>query len=329
MRQRGIGGAGGMGGLNLRGVVDLGAIAAAKAAAEQAAARAAEGLPTAVFDVTEATFEAEVLERSKLNPVVIDLWATWCQPCKSLSPILEQVAESYNGAILLAKVDVDANPTISQAFRVQSIPAVFAVINGQVLPLFTGAVPQTQVKQAFEIVLQQARQLGVPCADFNGVAADVTAEVTAGDVGNGSLEAQDDGDPRFEAAMNAIDAGDWDAAKSAYESVLATDATDCDAKMGVVLVGLLSRLGDADPDALVATAMSSPTDLQSQFDAADALAINGRYDEAFAVMLAAVRANVADERNRARAHMVELFDLAGDDEPSVQPARVALANALF
>ncbi|MEI7656416.1 MAG: tetratricopeptide repeat protein, partial [Actinomycetes bacterium] len=264
-----------------------------------------------------------------LNPVVIDLWAAWCQPCKSLSPILEQVAESYNGAILLAKVDVDANPTISQAFRVQSIPAVFAVINGQVLPLFTGAVPQTQVKQAFEIVLQQARQLGVPCADFNGVAADVTAEVTAGDVGNGSLEAQDDGDPRFEAAMNAIDAADWDAAKSAYESVLATDATDRDAKMGVVLVGLLSRLGDADPDALVATAMSSPTDLQSQFDAADALAINGRYDEAFAVMLAAVRANVADERNRARAHMVELFDLAGDEEPSVQPARVALANALF
>ncbi|MEY5145064.1 MAG: hypothetical protein RL745_431 [Actinomycetota bacterium] len=310
----------GAGGLNLRGAIDLGSLAAANAAAEQAAARAAAGLPSAVIDVTDATFEVDVLQRSMTNVVVVDLWATWCQPCKTLSPILERVTESLNGAIYLAKVDVDANPAVAQAFRVQSIPAVFAVISGQVMPLFTGAVPETQVKQVFAAVLEQARKLGVACAPFGEEPSTVDAEAEPSEPA---------GDPRFEAAMNAIDAGDWDAAAAAYESVLASAPADRDAKLGLVLVGLLKRLGDADADALVAAAVTDPADVQKQFDAADALVLNGRYPEAFAVMLALVRSSSGDDRNRARVHLLEMFEIVGDEEPSVLPARQALASALF
>lgn len=99
-----------------------------------------------VIDVTDATFQTEVLERSKTTPVVVDLWATWCGPCKTLGPILEKVIGATGGKVVLAKVDVDKNPAIGQAFQVQSIPAVFALKDGKVVDAFTGALPEHEVR---------------------------------------------------------------------------------------------------------------------------------------------------------------------------------------
>jgi putative thioredoxin len=101
----------------------------------------------AAVDVTDATFETDVIERSKQVPVVVDLWAEWCGPCKTLGPILEKVIDDTGGEVVLAKVDIDANPQVAQAFRVQSIPAVFALRNGEVVDQFIGAVPEPQVRQ--------------------------------------------------------------------------------------------------------------------------------------------------------------------------------------
>jgi putative thioredoxin len=101
----------------------------------------------AALDVTDATFETDVIQRSKEVPVVVDLWAEWCGPCKTLGPILEKVIDDTGGKVVLTKVDVDANPQIGQAFRVQSIPAVFALKNGEVVDQFIGAVPEAQVRQ--------------------------------------------------------------------------------------------------------------------------------------------------------------------------------------
>lgn len=98
-----------------------------------------------VIDVTDATFQAEVIERSHTTPVVVDLWAEWCGPCKSLGPIIEKVVAATNGQVVLAKVDVDANPQVAAAFRVQSIPAVYALANGQVVDGFMGAQPEQAV----------------------------------------------------------------------------------------------------------------------------------------------------------------------------------------
>jgi putative thioredoxin len=103
-----------------------------------------------VNDVTDATFATDVIERSKSVPVVIDLWAEWCGPCKTLGPILEKVIGETNGAVELAKVDVDANPEISRAFQVQSIPAVFAIKDAQVVDTFVGALPESAVREFVE-----------------------------------------------------------------------------------------------------------------------------------------------------------------------------------
>ena len=105
------------------------------------------------IDVTDATFESEVLTRSQTTPVLIDLWAEWCGPCKTLGPVLEKVVDATNGKVALAKVDVDANPGLSQAFRVQSIPAVFVAQNGKVFQGFIGAQPESVVQQLVDSLL--------------------------------------------------------------------------------------------------------------------------------------------------------------------------------
>lgn len=103
-----------------------------------------------VIDVTDATFASAVLERSATVPVVVDLWAEWCGPCRTLGPTIEKVVAETNGAVELAKVDVDANPEISQAFHVQSIPAVFAIKDGQIVDSFVGALPEAAVREFVE-----------------------------------------------------------------------------------------------------------------------------------------------------------------------------------
>ncbi len=114
-----------------------------------------------MIDVTDATFETEVLEKSKEVPVVIDLWAEWCGPCKTLGPILEKVVGATNGKVVLAKVDVDANPALSQAFKVQSIPAVYAMKDGQVVDGFMGSYPENAVQQFVDGLLPSQEQEAV------------------------------------------------------------------------------------------------------------------------------------------------------------------------
>jgi putative thioredoxin len=110
------------------------------------------------IDVTDATFQTEVVERSMQTPVVIDLWAEWCGPCKTLGPILEKVVGETNGKVALAKVDVDSNPRLSQAFQVQGIPAVFAMDKAQIVSSFVGAQPETNVRQFVEALLPTEEQ---------------------------------------------------------------------------------------------------------------------------------------------------------------------------
>lgn len=296
----------------LRGAIDLGALAAAREAQQQAVARKNDpAAAQVVIDVTETSFETDVIAASNVVPVVVDLWATWCGPCKQLSPILEKLAIEYGGRWLLAKVDVDAEQQIAAAFRVQSIPTIVAVIKGQVLPLFQGALPEAQVRQYVEELLRVAEQAGL-----NGSIGGPT------DVAPPEEPAED---PRWDDAADAIEAGDYDAATALYEQLRAVDAEQADAALAQV--ALVRRIDGVDSVAAVTAADAAPTDLDLARVAADVEVAQGLPEAAFERLLVVVRA--AQDKAAARDALVELFGLVGELDPAVKSARTQLANALF
>ncbi len=300
--------------VNLRGAVDLSALARRPAAT--AAPAAADG-SAPVIDVTDNDFATEVMQRSATVAVVIDFWAEWCGPCKQLSPVLERLAVEYGGRFLLAKVDVDANPGLASAFQVQSIPSVFAVLKGQPVPLFQGAQPEPQIRQVLEELLRVAQANGVTgtYALAEGVAESEPVEAPL--------------PPLHQKAYDAIDAGDFEGAVSAYEQALRENPADELARVGLAQVRLLQRTQGVDPVAARDAAAARPTDVEAQILVADLDLLGGHVDDAFARLIDTVRVTSGSDRDAVRVHLVELFDVVGVDDPQVGKARIALANALF
>lgn len=297
--------------MSMYGAVDLGALAAARDAQAKSAKAAAAAPAGVIKDVTAATFQTDVIEQSMTVPVVIDLWASWCGPCKQLTPVLEKLTAEYAGRIVLAKVDVDAEQQIAAAFQVQSIPAVFAVLQGQPIPLFQGAQPEAAVRQVFEALLAEAAKAGM-----------------GGQVGEAEpvAEMQIEVHPGHDAAYDAIEAGEWAAARAAYQSVLDTDPADREASAGLRLVSLYERTDGVDPAAAL---NARADDIDAQLQAADFEALQGLWQAAFDRLIALVKRTAGDDRAKARTRVVELFEIAGADEPAVPKARLALSNALF
>jgi putative thioredoxin len=261
-----------------------------------------EQRPT-VVDVTDATFEQMVIEESKSRPVVVDLWAEWCGPCKSLGPILEKVAAERGGQFLLAKLDVDTNPSTAQAFGVQSIPTVVAFKDGQPVNGFVGAYPEQAVNEFVDSVLPSEAEVEV------------------------------------EGARTEELAGDVEGAEQAYRDALAEDPDNRDARVGLARIlvqrGLLDEarelIAPVLPDAAaerVASAISVRmwTDEHGTDDLAEAkrLASAERWEAALAKMLTLVR-----ERPDAREAMIDVFNVLSDDDRLVLEYRRKLASALF
>ncbi|WP_030853710.1 tetratricopeptide repeat protein [Streptomyces sp. NRRL F-4474] len=327
--------------MSMSGVVDLAAVKAAgeaKAKAEQARAEAARQAaqgggagpapgavpPSAlVFDADEAGFERDVLQLSAEVPVVLDFWAEWCQPCKQLSPLLERLTVEANGRFVLAKVDVDANQMLMQQFQIQGIPAVFAVVAGQVLPLFQGVAPEQQIRDTLAQLVQVAEErFGII-----GLEVDPNAE---GATGSAPAEAPaGPHDALLEAAVVALDAGDLGGAVQAYKNVLADDPGNTEAKLGLAQAELLARVQHMDPQQVRTTAAENPRDPAAQIAAADLDLVGGHVEDAFGRLVDTVKVTFGDDRDAVRLRLLELFEVIGADDPRVTAARTALARVLF
>ncbi|MBY8881553.1 tetratricopeptide repeat protein [Actinacidiphila acidipaludis] len=316
--------------MSMSGVVDLAALKAAgeaKAKAEQARAQRQEagaGTPASplVIEVTEATFESDVLQRSAEVPVVISFWADQAEQSKQLNATLESLANRYRGRFVLATAEVYANQLLFQQFGVQGVPAVFAVLAGQAMPLFQGSAPEDQITEVLDqLILVAEQRFGI-----------VGEDVDPGEAEEASPAPERPATPQelaLSAAHEALDAGDLGGAVRAYQNVLADEPANVEAKLGLAQAELLTRVQGADPQAVRAAAADAPGDVTAQLAAADLDLVGGHVEDAFGRLLDTVRRTAGDDRDTARLRLLELFEVIGPDDPRVTAARTALARVLF
>ncbi len=305
----------------LRGAVDLSSL---KRPAPQGGPASGAGSTSAdaaslVVEGTDASIR-DVLAASATHPVVMVLWSPRLQESADFVSTFAGVARRYAGRFQLVTVDVDANPAILQAFQVQAVPVSFAFVQGQPVPLFEGVQPDEQVTAVIDQVLALAAQHGV-----TGTVAVDGAQPTEG----GDVDEEPPLPPLHQKAFDAIEAGDLKGAADAYREALLQSPADTDAKIGLAQVGLMQRTQGADLQAARAAAAAAPTDVDAQILVADLDLLGGHVEDAFVRLIDTVRVTADADRNKAREHLVELFEVVGAADERVVKARKSLMSALF
>lgn len=282
---------------------------------------------TYVIDVTEQTFATEVLERSKSKPVVVDFWAAWCGPCRVLGPVLEKLAAEFNGAFILAKVDVDSNPRLAMQFRVQGIPAVKAFYNGQVAGEFTGALPEPQVRQFIQGLVPSTADLYAKQGyewEMNNQLAMAIENYHA------ALAEQADHYPAMIGLGRALlRQGQVDEALKVLDNIPAGVRERSVADTLIVTAQFQLEAADQTEPELRAKLAADPSDVSSRYALASLLAMEQRFIEALEEFLEVVRRDRKYKDDGARKAMLALFAIIGEDQSITREYRQKLANVLF
>jgi len=296
-----------------RGAVDLTGLGerGAPAAPSAGAGQRASGPDEVHVQATDATFQ-ESMTRSVRVPGVLVLVSTRLPESIVFLGTVVELARSFGGRLQVTSVDIDANPGLARALQVQSVPATIGMIQGQLVPMFAGIAPADQIRAVFEEFLGLAVQQGVTGRVAVAV-SDVPVELSE----------------HHEAAFDAIESGDLDGAAAAYERAIAEDPNDQEAKLGLAQVGLMKRTAGVDLAAARAAAAADPDDVEAAITVADLDVLGGHVEDAFARLIDVVKRTSGAERDRARTHLISLFDVVGNHDERVKKGRTALMSALF
>ena len=282
-----------------------------------------------VLEVNEANFQQAVIEGSQRAPVVIDFWAPWCAPCRALGPILERLAAEYGGRFVLAKVNSDENPELASRFGVRGIPSVKAVLNGELVDEFTGALPEPMVREFIERVLPSPSEiLRLKADEVYSSEKDATkalellAQAAKSDPENDAV--------RFDQARIRLERGELEHARKLLDSMSGL------AQMDERVVALRARLDLAqgaeeagDMTSLQARISKNPADLEARLQLANLHVARGRHREALDELLEIVKRDRTFKDDVGRRTMLEVFSVLGPDHELIEEYRRKLASALY
>jgi putative thioredoxin len=279
----------------------------------------------AVFDVNEASFKDQVIDRSRQTPVVVDFWAPWCGPCRTLGPTLERLASESKGAWVLAKLNVDNNQRLAQMFRVQGIPAVKAFRDGKVVDEFTGAIPESQVRAWLKRFL--------PAPSDSLVDAAAALEARSPEEAIARYRVALGSDPDNEAAQLALGRllvlqGDPEGVAT-LRQVQPGSPIYAKAQAWITLADLFEQTSNQTPTWLARQVADNPNDLEARYHLAAQQVRDRHYADAIAQLLAIVERDRTFRDDGARKTLLGLFEALGGDDPLVAAGRRKLANVLF
>ncbi|MBX7248362.1 MAG: co-chaperone YbbN [Caulobacteraceae bacterium] len=284
-----------------------------------------------VIEGSDATFMKDVVEASKTQPVIVDFWATWCGPCKTLGPMLERQVAAAGGAVKLVKIDVDRNPAYAGQLRVQSIPTVYAFVNGQPVDGFQGAIPESEIKKFIDRVsgppepseVDRLVELGtesLAVSDWGG-AAQAFAQALQMEPQNVKALAG--------LARVHIEGGDLDQARQ----IAAMAPADSREPELLSVRSALELAANAPPpselDQMLARVREAPGDHDARFELANALAAQNRLDEAADQLLTIVESDLEWNDQAARKQLLKVFEAAGPMSETARNGRRRLSSLLF
>ena len=273
---------------------------------------------------SEDSLRADVVERSLSVVVLVSFWSPQAPASVEINDVLSRLAEEYAGKFLVATIDVDEQAALVQALGIPQVPLVVLALRGQLQPMLQQALPIEEMRPLIDQVLQAAVANGVA-----GVADPVGAPAATEAGDDGGDTASDEPRSPHPEAEEALLSGDLDGAIAAYDKLVRENPADAEAAIGLSRAKLLKRTEDVDLEQARAAAAADPQDVSAQLLVADVDLLGGHVDDAFSRLVDTVRRTSGDDRDRARAHLVELFAVVGDEDPRVGKARQALASALF
>jgi putative thioredoxin len=262
-------------------------------------------IPMPGIQVTVENLSNEILPLSLVRPVIVLMWSSRSPESMEMVKTIGKLEVDYQTAFALARVDIDSNPEVAQAFQTKSIPYAVAIIAEQMVPLFEQSYPEAQVKMVIDKVLTLASEQGIGEAPVEQI------------------------EPEEVEAMDALESGDYSAAEAAYKKWLARKPAENLAKLGLAQTQLLIRTEGLDLKEVVAQSTASPTDIELQLKAADVEIVNGGVEASFSRLLSVIRETSGDDRTKAKNHLLNLFALVDPSDPRLAAARKELASALF